>query len=145
MARDWESYRRDFIVHLTDYTYSLLRAVENIESPIERIAVVETIKFRDVYGSANFSVSSHTPVGKYEADIVIRNKSIKVAIECDGHEFHEKTKEQAAKDKKRDREFQKEGYVILRYTGSEICNNPKTITDDLKKIFNVDVVTTEEG
>lgn len=44
-------------------------------------------------------------------------------VECDGHAFHEKTKEQAKRDKKRDRFFQEKNIIILHYTGSEIWNN----------------------
>ena len=43
-----------------------------------------------------------------------------VIVECDGHDFHERTKEQAARDKKRDRYFQASGNPVLRFTGSEI-------------------------
>jgi very-short-patch-repair endonuclease len=41
-------------------------------------------------------------------------------IECDGHDFHERTKEQAARDRGKDRHFQNSGIPILRFTGSEI-------------------------
>lgn len=41
-------------------------------------------------------------------------------IECDGHDFHERTKEQAARDRGKDRLFQTSGIPILRFTGSEI-------------------------
>lgn len=47
-----------------------------------------------------------------------------VAIECDGHDFHEKTKEQAERDKRRDRDLQSIGWVIARFTGSEIVRDP---------------------
>lgn len=43
-----------------------------------------------------------------------------VAIECDGHAFHEKTKEQAARDKDRDRRILLSGFPVMRFTGSEI-------------------------
>lgn len=43
-----------------------------------------------------------------------------LAIECDGHDFHEKTKEQAARDKARDRALSAAGVKVLRFTGSEI-------------------------
>lgn len=43
-----------------------------------------------------------------------------VAVECDGHEFHERTKEQAAKDKARDRDLARRGIVVMRFTGSEV-------------------------
>lgn len=48
----------------------------------------------------------------------------RLIVECDGHDFHERTKEQAAKDRGRDREFQLRGYTILRFTGSELHANP---------------------
>lgn len=48
-----------------------------------------------------------------------------IVIECDGHDFHEKTKEQAKRDKQRDRKLTKLGYNILHFSGSEIYNNPK--------------------
>jgi very-short-patch-repair endonuclease len=48
----------------------------------------------------------------------------RLIVECDGHDFHERTKEQAAKDRSRDREFQLRGYAILRFTGSELYAKP---------------------
>jgi very-short-patch-repair endonuclease len=47
-----------------------------------------------------------------------------VIVECDGHDFHERTKEQAARDKSRDRELQLAGHRVLRFTGSEIWRDP---------------------
>ncbi len=44
----------------------------------------------------------------------------KMVIECDGHDFHDRTKEQARKDRGRDRMLQSLGYRVYRYTGSEI-------------------------
>lgn len=44
----------------------------------------------------------------------------RAGIECDGHAFHEKTKEQAARDKARDRALAAEGIAMFRFTGSEI-------------------------
>lgn len=41
-------------------------------------------------------------------------------IECDGHDFHEKTKEQAQRDKERDRMLQSMGHHVFRFTGAEI-------------------------
>lgn len=43
-----------------------------------------------------------------------------IALECDGHDFHERTKEQAKRDRKRDRDLQAQGFRVLRFTGSEI-------------------------
>lgn len=47
-----------------------------------------------------------------------------VFIECDGHDFHERTKEQASRDRSKDRAIQEAGIVVLRFTGSEIYRSP---------------------
>ncbi len=47
-----------------------------------------------------------------------------VFVECDGHEFHERTKDQAERDRRRDREIQAAGIPILRFTGREIYRSP---------------------
>ncbi len=44
----------------------------------------------------------------------------RMIIECDGHDYHERTKDQAKKDRSRDRFLQSLGYLVFRYTGSEI-------------------------
>lgn len=43
-----------------------------------------------------------------------------LAIEVDGHDFHERTRAQAQRDKLRDRWLQARGWRVLRFTGSEI-------------------------
>lgn len=50
-----------------------------------------------------------------------------VALEIDGHEWHEKTKEQAMRDRRRDRNLLLNMLPIftMRFTGSEIYNNAK--------------------
>lgn len=47
-----------------------------------------------------------------------------IAIEINGHEWHEKTKEQASRDKERARYLLKNGYNLIEYTGSEIYTKP---------------------
>jgi very-short-patch-repair endonuclease len=54
-----------------------------------------------------------------------------VAVECDGHDFHEKTKEQAARDKARDRDLQMRGIQVFRYTGSEIWRDARACADEI--------------
>jgi len=43
-----------------------------------------------------------------------------LVVECDGHDYHERTKEQAQRDRERDRRMQEKGYTIYRFTGSEL-------------------------
>jgi very-short-patch-repair endonuclease len=67
-------------------------------------------------------------VGSYRLDFLFahidRNGRKLVAVECDGHNFHERTKEQAARDKSRDRYLASQGITVLRFTGSEIYRDP---------------------
>lgn len=48
----------------------------------------------------------------------------KLVVECDGHQFHERTKEQAAKDRSRDRKLTSLGFDVFRFTGSELWCDP---------------------
>jgi very-short-patch-repair endonuclease len=59
-------------------------------------------------------------------------------VECDGHDFHEKTKEQARRDKQRDRFLQSRGYKVLRYTGSEIWADPTECSDEILTELAID-------
>lgn len=47
-----------------------------------------------------------------------------ILVECDGHDYHERTRQQAARDKKRDRALVGLGFNVLRFTGSEIFAGP---------------------
>ena len=47
----------------------------------------------------------------------------RVIVEIDGHDYHERTKEQAKRDRLRDRMFTQAGYVVFRYTGSEVYHD----------------------
>ena len=47
-----------------------------------------------------------------------------LAVECDGHDFHEKTKWQAARDKRRDRRLLRVGIRTMRFAGSEVHRDP---------------------
>jgi very-short-patch-repair endonuclease len=41
-------------------------------------------------------------------------------VECDGHDFHERTPAQAERDRSKDRQIQAAGFPIIRFTGREI-------------------------
>jgi hypothetical protein len=70
-------------------------------------------------------------IGKYTADFLVCYKNKSVVIECDGHDFHEKTKAQAAHDKKRDRFIQSQGYSVLRFTGHEIYTSAEDCVNEI--------------
>lgn len=90
-------------------------------------------------------------IGDYRVDFVLiriegnwidwRSESFKVfvlpkvIVECDGHDFHEKDREQAKKDKARDRFLQAEGFRVFRFTGSEIVQDPIKCAQEVNRFF----------
>lgn len=54
-------------------------------------------------------------------------------IECDGHEFHERTAGQAERDRKKDRKIQQASLPIVRFTGREINRDPFACADEILK------------
>ena len=63
-------------------------------------------------------------IGEHRVDFLVVHNGGGLVVECDGHDFHEKTKEQAAKDKARDRALQEYDLKVFHYTGSEIWRDP---------------------
>ena len=130
--------------------YPLLDAYRITESPIEKymLFAITIIACRNAtkvtfvvngredgydcnYHDTQISIEPQAKIGDYRVDFLVRveeafftpnegTRTTNLVIECDGHEYHEMTKEQAARDKKRDRELQKKGYSIFRFSGSEI-------------------------
>jgi very-short-patch-repair endonuclease len=54
-----------------------------------------------------------------------------IVVECDGHDFHEKTKEQVRRDKARDRWLQIQGYPVMRFSGSEIYRDSEACCKEI--------------
>lgn len=55
--------------------------------------------------------------------IINAEADVFLAIEVDGHDFHERTKAQAQRDRSRDRALIAAGWTVLRFTGSEVHYN----------------------
>jgi len=56
-------------------------------------------------------------------------------IECDGHEFHERTKEQVTKDNQRRRGLTRAGYVVINFSGSEVYKDAYGCAREIKNII----------
>jgi very-short-patch-repair endonuclease len=78
----------------------------------------------------DFLVEYTRNAGMYEPDVARR--PVVAVIECDGHDFHERTKEQAQRDKERDRYLQSKSILALRYTGSEIFRDVFKCTESIR-------------
>jgi very-short-patch-repair endonuclease len=58
---------------------------------------------------------------------------MKIAVELDGHDFHERTKEQVKLRDRRDRVLQRHGWIVLHISGSELVREPQV--EALKEVW----------
>lgn len=116
-----------------------------IKSPIEKIMSIILVSVNDMISreiSRNDCPSiidyPQEQIGEYQVDFLVKifdNPDKKYVIECDGHDFHEKTKEQAKYDKQRERFLVANGYNVLRFSGSEIIGDFEKIKLELFSFF----------
>lgn len=129
----------------------------SIESPIEQLIHVEWLyrEFLDEELKLELEPQyKDESTGKYRMDFhidfiqevyswgskyddVIREVELpKLGIEIDSHIWHEKTKEQVQYHKKRERFLIKNGWKLLRFTGSEVFKNPAKCVNEILEIAN---------
>jgi very-short-patch-repair endonuclease len=115
------------------------------QSPIEKIFMMsfyiicilrsEELKENDLGVVVFPQYQIKTDKTRYFADFFIfierLHSEISVIVECDGHDFHKSTKQQVEYDNSRDFEIKKQGYDILRFSGSYIYKNPLKCANDV--------------
>jgi len=103
------------------------------DSPIEKIlATALVIETKDgLYFEPQYEIQTENK--KYIVDFLIfgdefvnsfLKKDFQLIIECDGYDFHQKTKKQVDYDNQREYDLKMEKYEILRFSGSKIYNEP---------------------
>lgn len=132
-----------------DFVWDLLR---KCESPIEQMMYIALFdlfySFSEFFCPLEASISVQKEVTfkkkKFRTDFALtiadtskfgEGATCTYAIECDGHEFHEKTKEQARSDRSRERDLMKLGYKVIRFTGSEIYQDAFGCAREVIKII----------
>lgn len=115
---------------------------EEIKSPIEQIFLTAFELYIQILNKENiFLFPQHEiKIGdkKYIVDFYFeQDENVnpyytdkKIIIECDGHEFHQKTKEQVKRDNEREYNLKIAGYEIIRFSGSQIYNEPFKCAED---------------
>lgn len=143
-----------FLVGLTGRDYVHFPYVERWEDHPWKFltdpdGMMEFLKERYVPGgSFPIGVLMQVPVLQYRVDFflygisprILANgecewKSSIIVVECDGHEFHERTKKQAQRDKSRDRAITAQGFDVLRFTGSEIWADPYKCAEEALRLM----------
>ena len=115
---------------------------EKIESPIEQIFITAFDLYIKMNKKENLFLFSQYPIKikkkKYIADFYFEedeyvnrfNTDKRIVIECDGHDFHQKTKEQVKHDNEREYDLKMAGYEVIRFSGSQIYNEPFKCAED---------------
>lgn len=124
------------------------------QSPIEQMLLAEILFLIDGYENVVWDFMPGAPrpaetetnfdcqasVLKYKADFLftvrVKGKERKVVVECDGHDFHDRTKEQAQRDKSRDRDMTNNGYIVIRFTGSEIYRRTHGCAEEIASLLH---------
>jgi len=78
-------------------------------------------------------------VGPFRVDFVAvkrdRDRNKMICLECDGHEFHKRTKDEAEKEAFRDRYITSRGLQVVRFTGREIWRDALGCADQACRIL----------
>lgn len=93
-------------------------------------------EFRRYEARPGFNKVREFPIGNYRVDFWLQFmfdncKPINLIVECDGFDWHDRTKDQAWYDRKRDREVTKIAHRILHYSGQEIYRDPQACAADV--------------
>ncbi len=140
----------EYLFFLNEYIVELTQC----ESPIEQILLLMLKLFSDyLWLGYEFEVQKDIQIEDktYRADIYYTSESFmpnnpyRLVIECDGHEFHEATKEQVAKRNDRDLDLKNAGYDVLHFSGSQIYNDPYKYSKKIGMYINQKVVERLHG
>lgn len=66
-----------------------------------------------------------------------------VVVECDGHDFHERTREQASNDNRRDRTLQRLCIPVLRFTATDVLRNKCDVAREIAEFVHEKLHTRE--
>jgi very-short-patch-repair endonuclease len=116
-----------------DFEASYTRLLDrfSVTSPIEQLFLMEWQYQRmDEQLGVSAAPQHEVPTqrGNFVVDLLIKDRQTgrpRLIVELDGHDFHEKTKEQVAADKSRERAIVRSGIRVMRFSGSEVFRNTR--------------------
>ena len=151
----YESYRRALAFAFSDVESDLFFKFSKCQSPIEQLIAIELfnqqqqnliLRYEPQYYIGGYKVdfavwTTLKPLhqlitettnysGRKKLRISTPSRLVRYVIECDGNAFHEKTPEQAVRDKQQSNEIQSQGWKIFRFTGRQIWQDAKQVADE---------------
>jgi very-short-patch-repair endonuclease len=144
----WVAERKRYLGEDWDDDFFLLSEI--VESPIEQILGGYLLTITNGYVEVGFDCfpgafsdpdwatyfRCQQVVYDYRVDFLfkttLRGDYRILVVECDGHDFHDRTKMQASRDRSRDRRLKREGIEVVRFTGSEIYYQPEAYAAEVE-------------
>lgn len=140
--------------------HAFTRILLETESPIEAMllsalfeeAAFDEAAFRSAHAHKHFGrsverteIAAQFQVDNFRCDFAVwrnhQNGTVtRLIVECDGHDFHERTKEQARRDRSRDRILTARGWRVLRFTGSEIYRSAEKCAAEIAQMLENDSI-----
>ncbi len=140
-----ERIRKEIVGLTAFYATGFIEAAEACESPIEQLMAIYLFHLDHINPicdgpcTVEQQYEIQTGSGLYRVDFIIIGEmagvSASLVVECDGHDFHEKTKAQATVDKQRDRALKLAGYDVIRFTGGEVWHRPMECAREVRRQF----------
>lgn len=141
-----ENIQHFYIGNISNKQILIKEALIDCESPIEQLLAMELegINLNEFsYFNKNIDVlaiEKQTTIklnGKnYRPDFLIpvsvNKKLVNIIVECDGYNWH---KDNFTSDKERDRAFTENGYIVVRFSGSEIIKSPYKCARQIQRII----------
>jgi hypothetical protein len=146
-----EHYKTDKLCQYCNFklTYKCNECLFVLQSPLERQLYLELskshVKFEVQYPlnwyGKNISIEGKSYGDKHNnfkdvltiVDFYIEKRQTRLCVYTDGHTYHERTEDQASRDRNIDRKLQELGYQVLRYTGKDVNERMGNIISDIQK------------
>lgn len=121
---------------LTHGQSDLKRIESQCESPMEELFAIAMIL------TSNLSLNDQTSIWqgngiRMQCQVLIAPHRVdfvfngRLVVEIDGHDFHDRTQEQASGDRGRDRDLLRSGFVVMRFTGADVYRNAISCADEV--------------
>lgn len=135
-----EQLKAEYKLLYTAYFNRLLTFWEQCESPLEKAFLLGIIAYDPFTIGWMYEDRFYVQhkVNKYRLDFAFinKNQNISIAMEVDGHNYHERTESQAVNDRRRDRFLTKKGWRVLRFHRQEIESDLSACMQQVKQVYS---------
>lgn len=125
---------------------ALMCAIGDAESPMEALLFsllyIRDVDGRPLVGHRAYAVwealPQHTVLiegGAARIDLALVRNDKRIAIEVDGHEFHERSRDLVIRDNRRQTALSAQGWQVLRVSGSQLWREPIRTVDEIEAVL----------